>query len=319
MTWHFNSSNGISLLAMSQPKIKFSIVTPTFNAERFLEQTISSVINQNGDFDIEYILVDNFSTDSTLEIINCFQASLEELNCNRAAGTVSITVVSEQDNGMYDAINKGFALASGDIYAWINADDIYLTDAFAKVAQVFSSFPHVQWLKGITSYIDEHGEERRFGKCYLYAQELIRRGFYGREGYFIQQDSVFWRANLWSRSGGLDASLRLAGDFALWLKFAHLEPLYSTNIPVSCFRKVKGQLSEDLVAYKNEQNDLVETDIIRTWMLRKYFSVAEPVLPGWMNFVVFRLLFPRAPLYYIDSDVEPFVIKSLKRYWVNRD
>lgn len=297
-------------------KIKFSIITPTFNAERFLEQTISSVINQNGDFDIEYILVDNLSTDSTLEIIDSFHSRLDELNRNRVGGTVSITVVSEQDLGMYDAINKGFALASGDIYAWINSDDIYLPDAFLKIANTFSAFPCVQWVKGITSYINENGEWSRSGKCYLYAQDLIRRGFYGREGYFIQQAGVFWRANLWYEIGGIDAELRLAGDYDLWLKFARIAPLYSLNEPISCFRQVKGQLSEDLDAYRDEQSRLETFNDSRTWLIRKYFSGLEPHLPNVINFKFFRFLFPRSPLYYIDYDAKTIQIRESKSYLV---
>ena len=305
-------------MPVNTSRLKFSIVTPSWNSERFLADTITSVLSQRGDFDVEYIIVDNESTDATPEIIDSFKQRLEEFNDDQT-GRKSLQVVSQKDRGMYDAINKGFALGSGDIYAWINADDVYLPNAFAKIAKAFSCCPRVHWLKGVTSYIDENGEGYRLGKCYLYAQELIRRGFYGMEGYFIQQDSSFWRANLWNRGGGLDVNLRLAGDFALWLKFAHLEPLYSINIPVSCFRKVKGQLSEDLLAYRNEQSELVKTDNIRTWILRKYFSTVESALPSWLNFVVFRLLFPLVPLYYIDSDTKPYTIKKLKRYYVNRD
>ena len=137
------------------PHIKFSIVTPTYNADKHLDQTISSVLSQQGDLDVEYIIVDNESTDNTLAIAEDYKAQLGRLNSRRRAGQLSMKIVSKKDNGMYEAINRGFSMATGEIFAWINADDIYQPDAFTKVASVFSTLPEVKWLKGITSYIDE--------------------------------------------------------------------------------------------------------------------------------------------------------------------
>ena len=300
----------------SQVRIKLSIVTPTYNAGQYLEQTISSVVTQEGDFDIEYILVDNESTDNTLEIAEDYRARLDNLNRNRGGGSVSITVVCKKDNSMYEAINRGFAMATGDVFAWINADDLYLPGAFNRVANVFAVMPEVKWLKGITSYIDERGENLIPGKCYLYAQELIRRGLYGQEAYFIQQDSVFWRSDLWTSVGGIDPVFKLAGDYDLWLKFARLEPLYSLNTPVSCFRKVKGQLSENLSDYKEEQRRIKQKDDFRIWLLRRFFATLEPKFPDWLNFLAFRTLWPSGPLYYIDGDTKSMTIQTSRKYVV---
>jgi glycosyltransferase involved in cell wall biosynthesis len=289
-------------------------VTPTSNAGRFLDKTISSVLNQQGNFDIEYILVDNLSTDNTLEIAESYRDCLARLNSKRGGCHVSMKIVSDRDNSMYEAINKGFALATGDILAWINADDYYLPGAFDKVANVFARRPEVKWLKGITSYVDEGGENVAPGKCYLYAQNLIRRGLYGREAYFIQQDSVFWRFELWRSVGGLDQRLKLAGDYDLWRKFAYMEPLYSLRCPISCFRRVKGQLSEDLQAYRKEQEKIETRDDFRSWLIRKYFSAFEKHLPNGLNFKIFRFLYPSEPLYYIDLDTDLFLVKSSNKY-----
>lgn len=297
-------------------KLKFSIVTPTFNSGTYLNQTIASVVLQQGNFDIEYIVVDNASTDNTLEIVESYRSCLDQLNNERKFGSLSITVVSRRDNSMYEAINRGFSMASGDVFAWLNSDDIYLPGALNTVACVFTELSEVKWLKGITSYIDERGESCSSGKCYLYAQEMIRRGLYGREAYFIQQDSVFWRSSLWSSTGGVGIDFKLAGDYDLWLKFARYEPLYSVKFPVSCFRRVKGQLSEDRLAYREEQQYIKNRDNLRIWLLRKFFSVLEPGFPDWLNFLLFRILCPFEPLYYIDGVPETITIKKSNKYVV---
>lgn len=283
---------------------KFSVVTPTRNAERYLAQTISSVVSQQGEFDIEYLIVDGGSTDRTLEIAEAFLADLERINGDRHSGCVSLSVLRGRDQGMYEAVNRGFSQATGDIFSWINADDIYLPGAFARVARVFSVRPEVQWLKGVTSYIDEKGRTVSPGRCYLYAQEQIRRGLYGREAYFIQQDSVFWRAGQWRDVGGIDESFRLAGDYELWMRLAEHTVLYSLNAPVSCFRKVGGQLSEDLAAYRKEQERISRPCNFRDRLLRRFFLSLEPHLPDWLDFLVFRAFCPLDPLYVIDSRAE---------------
>lgn len=296
--------------------IKFSIVTPTLNAERYLEQTISSVVNQQGEFDIEYLIVDNQSTDKTIEIAKNFQARLDRINSDRQAGHISLEIVSGTDRSMYEAVNRGFAGATGDVFAWINADDIYLPGAFEQIAQVFNAFPEVKWLKGITAYVDGMGEQVSPGKCYLYAQDLIRGGLYGREAYFIQQDSVFWRAGLWRESGGLEETFRLAGDYDLWIRFAEQVPLYSLNLPVSCFRKVSGQLSENLDAYREEQCRIKRPSTLRDRLLRRFFVSLEPRFPGWLNAMIFRALCPFNPLYLIEGNHGKVNIKKSFSYMV---
>jgi len=184
--------------------LKFSIITPSFNSQRFIKETIQSVVNQKGNFNIEYIIVDSCSTDNTRAIIEKYQRALESdtmpINCIG----VTVELISESDFGMYDAIKKGFAHATGDLFAWINSDDIYLQGSFNIIQRTFEKYPQIMWLKGITSYINEESVMFASGKCNLYHQELIKRGLYGTVLYFIQQDSVFWRSDLWHRSGGLE-------------------------------------------------------------------------------------------------------------------
>ena len=92
-------------------KLKISIIIPTFNSEEYVEETIKSVINQNYS-NLDLILVDGNSTDRTMRIVEKYKEYFSH-------------IVSEADNGQYDAINKGFNLAVGDIFAYLNSDDIY--------------------------------------------------------------------------------------------------------------------------------------------------------------------------------------------------
>jgi len=232
--------------------VRFSIVTATKNSERFLAQTIESVISQKGDFEIHYVIVDNRSTDRTAEIAARYQSLLKRREAGTQSMKVSMELVSERDGGMYEAINRGFARSSGDVMAWINSDDVYLPGAFAAVSRAFLEHPGIAWLKGVTSYIDENSEIPQPGTCNLYDRRWIEAGFYGPLFAFIQQDSVFWKSSLWDRAGGCDASLRLSGDYFLWRAFARFEPLYSIPCYLSCFRRRAAQLSTDMEGYWRE-------------------------------------------------------------------
>jgi glycosyltransferase involved in cell wall biosynthesis len=111
---------------------KISIVTPSYNQGRFLEEAICSVLDQ-GYPNLEYIIIDGGSTDESVEIIRKFEKHLAYW-------------VSERDQGHYDAINKGFAHATGEIMAWLNSDDKYTPWAFRVVAEIVTTLPQVQWL-----------------------------------------------------------------------------------------------------------------------------------------------------------------------------
>lgn len=120
---------------------KISIVTPSFNQGRFLEETILSVLNQNYP-NLEYIVIDGGSTDETIEIICRYE--------NRLAYWTS-----EKDRGQVHAINKGLEQATGDIFAFINSDDVYLPGTFAAVAEHFENYPESEWVCGDTIMFGE--------------------------------------------------------------------------------------------------------------------------------------------------------------------
>jgi len=208
---------------------KISIVTPSFNQAKYLEETIQSVLGQNYP-NLEYIIIDGGSTDGSVEIIKKYENHLAYW-------------ISEPDNGMYHAIQKGFDKSTGDIMAWINSDDMYHPRALFTVAEIFNSFGSVNWLQGLTTIFDESGRTVEAYKSRIFT----KFDFYNADYGFIQQESTFWRRSLWERTGAsLDCSLLYAGDFALWLKFFSSDKLYVTNALIGGFRmRSSNQLSLD--------------------------------------------------------------------------
>jgi glycosyltransferase involved in cell wall biosynthesis len=119
--------------------MKFSIITPCLNSEKYIEETMLSVLNQNAVIneivELDYILVDGGSKDNTLKIINSFTSKKN----------ISIKVISEKDNGMYDALSKGLSASTGDVQAYINAGDLYNLNAFQIVCELFSINSEMNW------------------------------------------------------------------------------------------------------------------------------------------------------------------------------
>ncbi|MBW4669548.1 MAG: glycosyltransferase [Cyanomargarita calcarea GSE-NOS-MK-12-04C] len=215
--------------SLSLPKI--SIVTPSFNQAEFLEATIKSVISQEYP-NLEYIIIDGGSTDGSIDIIKKYESHLH-FWC------------SELDNGQYDAINKGFTHATGEILAWINSDDMFYPWTFQTIASIFSTFPQIEWLT--TQHpgaFDYHGFWKGFRTIPGYSQSAFLDACYlpwGRKAFgWIQQESTFWRQSLWQKAGGIRTEYRLAGDFDLWSRFFCHAELYSTPSPLAGFRRQSG-------------------------------------------------------------------------------
>jgi glycosyltransferase involved in cell wall biosynthesis len=178
-----------------------SVVTPTFNQDRYIEKTIQSVLSQDYPH-VEYTIVDGGSTDNTLDVIKRYEHKLAWW-------------VSEPDHGQTDAINKGFASARGDIYAWINSDDTYEPGAFATVVKYLRKYPEVGMVYGDCNYIDEAGNVIGKFNAAQTNYQLLRQGYT-----HIPQQTMFFRAELWKQIGPLDPSFYFAMDYDLWTRIA---------------------------------------------------------------------------------------------------
>jgi glycosyltransferase involved in cell wall biosynthesis len=208
---------------------RISIVTPCYNMAECLEETMQSVLRQDYP-DLEYIIVDGGSTDGSLDIINQYDEHLSWW-------------ISEPDDGMYDAIQKGFSESSGEVMAWINADDILHRRSLRTVGELFTAFPDVDWIQGRPTWIDSVG---RIINATGSLKRWSRFDYYLGNYRWIQQESTFWRRRLWRQAGGyVSADLNYAGDLELWARFFRHAYLYSTDAVLGAFRYRSGQLSEN--------------------------------------------------------------------------
>ncbi len=219
----------------------FTVITPCFNAELWIAGTMQSVLTQScfrdGSAKLQYIVADGASTDSTVEIVRGF---IEE----HATDDLMIELVSEPDEGVYDALSKGLERATGDVCCYINAGDFHHPQCFGVVAAVFEA-GLARWLTGFQTVCNVAGEITDIRIPYRYRRVFFENGFYGTRLPVVQQESTFWSAGL-NKLVDLDRlrSLRLAGDFYLWHCFAGAEDLRIVASMLGCFRKVPGQLSD---------------------------------------------------------------------------
>lgn len=233
--------------------MKISIITTAYNAEKYIEETIESVLSQRGDFEIEYIVVDAKSKDSTLEIINKYKTLVEGGNFSRLNLGITMHVISEKDNGMYDGISKGFKLITGDVVAYLNADDFYTPNAFSCVCEIFKNFPQINWLTGRANSYNSKGHSWESILPAHFHRKYIRKGFYGKYMPVIQQESTFWRKEL-LKIVNLEEfkKQKFAGDFYLWHSFSKENDLYIINSNLSGFRFSEDQKSLDRDSYSKE-------------------------------------------------------------------
>lgn len=204
--------------------LKISIIVPCYNMEQYIEETLISILNQKYE-NLELIIVDGLSSDNTLNIISKYEKQISLL-------------ISEKDNGQYNAINKGMSFATGDILAWLNADDIYFPWTFKHISNFFNKYPSQSWVSGSTSLMNENGLINGFGANVISKpNKFVENGWFRSQLYgYLQQEGMFWRKELWEQAGGLNEYYKLASDFELWTNFSKKAPLVSFGIPLACFR-----------------------------------------------------------------------------------
>jgi hypothetical protein len=225
-----------------QEPLRISIVTPSFNQARFIEETLCSVLDQ-GYPQLEYLVMDGGSTDISAGILRRFGDRLAYW-------------CSEPDGGQYDAINKGFARSTGEVMGWLNSDDKHMPWTLSIVGEIFATFPEIEWLTTLFPLRwDARGRVVRcsgragFSRPAYMAGENLPTGAWYAPGW-LQQESTFWRRSLWERAGGkLDTRWKIAADFELWLRFFQHAELYAVDTPLGGFRQHGDQKTYQL---KNE-------------------------------------------------------------------
>jgi len=197
---------------------KISIVTPSFNQNKYLEKTIQSVVSQAYP-NLELVIIDGGSDDGSVETIRKYEHHLSYW-------------VSEKDEGHGHALNKGFSHTTGDIMAWINSDDMYTPWSFNVVSEIFTSFPQIMWIVGFNSLWNSGGSMITAKR----APKNIFDYLLGKYAW-IQQESVFWRRDLWEKAGGhINQDYNFMVDGELWTRFFLYESLYTVDCILGGYR-----------------------------------------------------------------------------------
>lgn len=280
--------------------IGVSVITPSFQQGRFIERTIRSVVDQSAQR-MEYVICDAGSKDETLEILKQYS------NCLRW--------VSEPDQGQADAVNKGLAMTSGDIIAWINSDDIYYPQAFKQVLDFFEANPDIAGVYGQADWIDEFDNviESYPTKSWSYRQLT-------KECYLCQP-AVFFRRTLIEELGDLNTQLQYCMDYELWLRYGQRYPFAYLPVKLAGSRLYPNNktLGGRLAAHREANNMLKEKlgHSTQKWIFGysklQAKANAEPKMLGIAFFTQFFLVVI-ANCWQFNKKAMPFVLLKVIIY-----
>jgi O-antigen biosynthesis protein len=231
-------SSGDSSSQEAIPWPRITLVTAVYNSVRYIEEAIQSVLAQEYP-NLEYFIVDGGSKDGSVDVIRKYEKHLSGW-------------MSEPDQGMYDALNKGFARTSGEVMGWISATDKLHTGALAVVGSVFRDLPEVEWITGRPTLFNEEGLTIEIGNI----PHWSRYRFLAGVNRYIEQESTFWRRPLWKKAGArLDSSQRVVADFELWLRFFRHAKLFPVDALIGGYRIHGGQLGQQDMEANHRQHD----------------------------------------------------------------
>lgn len=199
----------------------FSIVTPSFNQAAFIRDAIESVRAQRYG-DVEHIVIDGKSIDGTVDILRRYSLDQDSKHLHW---------ISETDRGQSHALNKGFALASGDIVGWLNSDDRYLPDCFDHVVRAFAKYPEIDILYGDYRWIHENGRLYRTRREIEFSPFIL---LYHRVLY-IPTTATFFHRRVFDAGHYLNEDLHYALDFEFFVR------LMTSGC---CFRHIPVMLGE---------------------------------------------------------------------------
>src|SRR6266852_8605377 len=247
---------------------KITLVTAVYNGEEYLEATMRSIVNQ-GYPNLEYIVVDDGSTDGTAEIIRKFERS--------------VSVWFRQENqGLYAALNAGFARSTGEIMGWLNSSDMLQVNGLFTVGSIFRELRDMEWITGRPTKISATGMTIDVLPIPRWARERFLAG----ANKYVQQESTFWRRSLWERAGGrLSTEHRAEGDFELWVRFFRHARLYSVNALVGGYRLHDHALSSSNMERYNRNCDAIAAREVeslhggRRAALKAFRWISEAVKP----------------------------------------
>jgi glycosyltransferase involved in cell wall biosynthesis len=244
-----------------------SIITPTYNSEKYIEETISSILNQTV-LPIEYIVVDGLSNDSTLEIVERYRKNFEQKG-------IMLRVISEQDTGMYSAINKGIKLSNGEIITYLNSDDFYShTDVIERVIESFQN-KEIFWIHGNIHLVDQQSRHIKSLRTIKF-----RKKFFGASNFsMVFQPTLFFR-----REVVIDLLFneryRLASDYEFIYRLgvrynSKLLPMYIANL----------RLHQDTLTSKDANISIAELRLIKASL-----GIKKSMFAQALSLLIFKII-----------------------------
>jgi glycosyltransferase involved in cell wall biosynthesis len=223
-----------------------SIVTPSYNQQAFIGETIESVLSQEGDFAVQYLVMDGGSTDGSVDVIRRFADRLAAGHWRGRCRHVTMHWVSERDEGQAAAINAGLRRASGDILGYINSDDLYFPGAFQRVVDTFAGDGAADFVYGDGDVIDRTGacQWEWLSRPYDHAVMTTYHFLWNDFTNYIMQQATFWRRRVRERIGDFDPTFHFAMDAEYWIR-AGAAGLQLRHVPekLGKFRRIEGTKS----------------------------------------------------------------------------
>ncbi|MDA7733973.1 glycosyltransferase [Candidatus Pelagibacter sp.] len=266
---------------------KISIVMPSYNHAKFIERSILSVLNQNYP-NTELIIVDGGSKDGTDKIIKKYQEYIS-------------LWISEKDQGQSDALNKGFKCCTGEIYGWLNSDDVYLPNAFKNANSILKKNPNKKIIFG--DWISINNQDHMIDYQHAFDFNL---NHFKYEGFHINTQSMFWRRNVHNRFSGFQIDLFNTMDYQMLIEFGINEGNQSfirTPKAIGAFRRYKGQKTSGM-----------NISVLREHMLisKRYRYLDKYKIIGKLKRIYFRLR--RAVWYYKRGGIINLINRIKKAY-----
>ncbi len=240
--------------------MKISIVIPSLNSDKYLEECLNSILSQSYN-NFEIIIVDGYSKDISMKTINRF------------ASNGKILVAYRRPQGQSDAINAGMLLATGDIVTYICADDTYAPRCFERVIKCFTKYTDTQWIYGLGKIINGSKPKRRF--ITLSKQTLQYKYNYNtlRCVDYIVQPTVFIKKEFFKQIGNFNTTLRYVMDYEWWLRAGKISKPMFINRHLANWRAHSGSLTE-----REHKAEAKQALLIQSWYSPWYYRIIQYIV-----------------------------------------
>lgn len=240
---------------------KISVIVPSFNQGEYIQKTLESIVLQDYS-NYELIVIDGGSSDSTLDTLNKYNSYIHCL-------------ISEPDSGQSHALQKGFSLATGDIFCWLCSDDLFMPGCLSHVAQIFLGDPNLDLVYGDTAYLYPSGYIQRKPRI-NYRYSTMLRAFN-----IIAQPSSFFSASAYYRTGGIDVSFQYAMDYDLFLSMGSSVHWARTEKLLSLYR-----LHPVSKTVSDRERFAIEFRLVREKHLRRRLYFIDGLYFYWHTMIV---------------------------------